>query len=757
MTILRRWSEALKNLKKRLLDYVWKSRKAPRGNRERVGQNLMILAVVLFFIFIINFIVIVGTDTKFGQVLSEGAKSVYQTTQTIQAKRGTIYDRDGNVIAEDSTTYAVYAIIDTSYVDATGKKLYVQPSQYNKVAEIFNQQLGIDTNYTISQLQQKNLKQVSFGSDGSGLSYSKMTELQKACKDAGIDGISFTTSPGRSYPNGTFASHFIGLAQLKENKDGTSSLTGRTGLESSLNSILSGTDGTVVYQKDRNGNTLLGTGTVTKKAVDGKDVYTTLSAPLQTYLETQMDAFQQQAEGVQASATVVNAKTGEILATTQRPTFNATTLEGLNSENFSWTTTLYQANFEPGSTMKTMLLASAIDNGSFNPNETYTNNGINVYDTIVNDWTVNEGLSPQTLTFAQGFSLSSNVGMTLLEEKMGNSKWSNYLQKFRFGYPTRFGLDDETAGMISDNAANVVMSAFGQGISVTQVQMLRAFSAVANNGVMLEPQFISKIYDSNNRTTRLASQEVVGNPVSSEAASQTRNYMVNVGTDPFYGTMYANGAPIIQVGNESVAVKSGTAQIASNDGTGYLQGATDYIYSVVAMVPSSDPDFIMYVTLQQPKHWSNSYYATVVNPVLTEAEQMKESLMTTPQASSSSQGETNYKMPSVVGKAPGLVAQNLRDNLVHPVIVGTGNKIIQVSVKEGKNLAANQQILLLTDTVTTVPDMYGWTKENVETFAKWQGISVTFKGSKTGHVIAQNKETGSSLKNIKKLTLTLGE
>ena len=518
----------MKNLRERLLRYILSGRKTPRGNRERVGQNLMILAVVLFFIFIINFIVIIGTDSKFGENLSAGAKAVYQTRQTLQAKRGTIYDRDGNVIAEDSTTYSVYAVIDKTYKDATGKKLFVQDSQYDKVAEIFNQLLGMDTAYVKSQLQQQKLKQVSFGTQGTGLSYTTMTAVQKAMKDAGIEGINFTTTPGRSYPNGVFASHFIGLAQLHENKDGTSSLQGSTGLESSLNSILSGTDGTIVYEKDKNGNTLLGTGTVTKKAINGKDVYTTLSAPLQTYLETQMDAFQAQANGVLAAATVVNAKTGEILATTQRPTFNASTLDGMTAQNFTWTTALYQGMYEPGSTMKTMLLASAIDNGTFNPNETYTNNGVTVYDTTINDWTVNEGRDAQTLTFAQGFSLSSNVGMTLLEQKMGNSKWSSYLEKFKFGFPTRFGMSNEDAGSISDNAVNVIMSAFGQGISVTQIQMLRAFGAIANNGVMLEPQFISKLYDPNTSTTRVASSEVVGNPVSADAASQTRNYMVNV-------------------------------------------------------------------------------------------------------------------------------------------------------------------------------------------------------------------------------------
>lgn len=160
---------------------------------------------------------------------------------------------------------------------------------------------------------------------------------------------------------------------------------------------MSGKDGQLTYEKDKNGNTLLGAATTVKKAVDGKDVYTTLSAPIQTYLETQMDTFQSKAQGVQASATLVNAKTGEILATSQRPSFNSDTKEGLDAKGFTWQNTLYQTNYEPGSTMKVMLLAAAIDEGVFNPNETYNNASLSLADATIKDWSVNEGISQRRL------------------------------------------------------------------------------------------------------------------------------------------------------------------------------------------------------------------------------------------------------------------------------------------------------------------------------------------------------------------------
>lgn len=754
----------MKKLINRFLDYVVKDRRTPNKNRERVGQNLMILAVFLFFVFVINFAIIIGTDTKFGHNLSTEASEVYQKEVTVQAKRGTIYDRNGVALAEDSTTYSIYAIISTSYVSSTGEKLYVKKSQYEKVAEILNEKLGIDKNEVLSQLKQDGLFQVSFGSSGSGLSYSTKLAIETAMDEAGIKGIGFTSTPGRMYPNGVFASQFLGLTQLKENKDGTSSLVGTSGLEAALDDILSGTDGKVIYQKDKNGNLLLGTETTVKQAIDGKDVYTTLSEPLQSYLESQMDIFQNEAQGTYASATVVNAKTGEILATTQRPTYNAQTLDGYSEDNLkTWNSLLYQNYYEPGSTMKVMTLASAIDDGVFNPNEVIsTINGITVADTTINDWNVNEGMtSVQYLTYAQGFAWSSNVAMTSLEQKMGNDKWLTYLSRFKFGYPTRFGMLNEDSGLLpSDNEVTVAMSSFGQGIGVTQVQMLRAFTAISNGGVMLEPQFISQIYDSNTNSTRVATSEVVGNPVSEDAADQTLDYMVTVGTDSQYGTLYngTTGQPYIQVGDYSVAVKSGTAQIAASaeDGGGYLTGDNDYIYSVVAIVPSDDPEFIMYVTLQQPsEQFRAMYWQDVINPVLERAMMIKDTLTST--AVTGTDKETEYTLKDYIGENPGDTAQELRDNLVQPVVVGSGSKIKKISKKVGSNLSANEQILLWTGNLETVPDMYGWTKENVEKFAKWTGIKITFKGSDSGTVTKQSVESETDIDGVKKITITLGE
>ena len=751
----------MKSWKERIIRFAIKNRKSPMENRRLVGKNLSLLAVFLFAVFLVNFAVIIGTGTKFGVNLVKEANKVHQTTLTVPAKRGTIYDRNGTPIAEDATSYNVYAVIDKEYKSANGDVLYVEESQYNTVAEIFHKYLDMEETYVKDQLSQPNLKQVSFGAKGNGITYANMMSIKQDLESAKVEGINFTTSPNRSYPNGKFASSFIGLAQLHENEDGTKSLIGTSGIESSLNSLLAGTDGIITYEKDRLGNIVPGTEQVTQQTVNGKDVYTTLSSPLQSFMESQMDAFQEKLKGKYMNATLVSAKTGEILATTQRPTFDANTKEGL-TDDFVWRNILYQSNYEPGSTMKVMTLAAAIDNNTFNGGEYFNSSELKIADATIKDWDVNDGLSSGSMmTYSQGFAHSSNVGMTLLQQKMGDTTWLDYLSRFKFGVPTRFGMSDEYAGQLpEDNIVNIAMSSFGQGISVTQTHMLRAFTAIANDGIMLEPKFISALYDPNDQTVRKSQKEVVGNPVSKEAASLTRDHMVMVGTDPTYGTMYnhSTGKGTVNVPGYNVALKSGTAQIADEKNGGYLVGSTNYIFSVVTMNPAENPDFILYVTVQQPEHFSGIQLGEFATPILERASAMKESLNLQSPAKNLDKvtTESSYAMPSIKDISPGELAEALRRNIVQPIVVGTGTKIKETSVEEGKNLAPNQQVLLLSDKVEEIPDMYGWKKETAETFAKWLDIELEFEGS--GSVVQkQDVRTNTAIKNIKKIKLTLGD
>ena len=220
------------------------------------------------------------------------------------------------------------------------------------------------------------------------------------------------------------------------------SLLGTSGMESSLNSILAGKDGIITYEKDRLGNIVPGTEQVSQQTVDGKDVYTTFPVPSILHGNSDECLSEKEVKGKYMTATLVSAKTGEILATTQRPTFDADTKEGL-TKDFVWRDILYQSNYEPGSTMKVMTLAAAIDNNTFPRwRSTFNSSELKIADATIRDWDVNGGLTTGgMMTFSQGFAHSSNVGMSLLEQKMGDATWLDYLNRFKFGVPTRFWSD----------------------------------------------------------------------------------------------------------------------------------------------------------------------------------------------------------------------------------------------------------------------------------------------------------------------------
>ncbi|PCS02668.1 Cell division protein FtsI [Lactococcus chungangensis CAU 28 = DSM 22330] len=746
-----------------------KTHLSPQANRKRIAQDILILAIFVFTVFIVRFSWIIVTDSSNGVKLSERAKSNYSETTTIYAKRGTIFDRNGTAIATDSSDYSIYVILDTTYVSGEGKKLYAAPKDFTAIAQLFKEKLGIDEKYTLAQLQRKGASQVEFGTAGKHISFTQKEEIANAAKEKGLAGIGFTSHLARSYPNGNFASNFIGLAGLKDGDDDTKGLIGQFGLEASLNGILSGKNGVETLEKDKNGQALQGVAKSVTPAKDGQDVYTTIDANMQGYLETLMDTTGIKDAGAQnVVATLVKADTGEILATTQRPTFNPATqtVIGPKDDNksdkenlFGQNNLLYQAAFEPGSTFKLFTVAAGIETKTFNPNATYVSKPIMVVDAPVSDWDVKDFPDGRAMTFAQGFAHSSNVGMSKLQIAMGDKSWDDYLKRFRFGVPTRMGVGGESFGNLPDeNVVSQVNSSFGQGISVTEVQMLRGYTAFANGGKMLEPHFISKIADIDAGTERVSQPEIVGKPIEKSTADDVLKYMVNVGTDPTFGTAYdwKNNQPYFRVDGKDVSIKTGTAQVAKPTG-GYYEGDTSYLYSAVAMVPSENPDFIFYMTVTLPEHWTLSYISDVANPLLERAYELKSTIDETSLATTNNENvkEAKVTLGDYKGKSPGNTLDQLRQQILQPVVVGSGSVITKQSIEAGTKLGANARILLLTDGDVAMPDIYDWSKEDVATLAKWTGITVTYNGSETGKVTEQSIKMNSSLKKGQKLTVTL--
>lgn len=610
----------------RIKRFIRKKNLNPTNNRKKVGIILFAASIGLFFLFVFRLSYIISSGEVAGVSLKEKTQNLYTGSTVIKAKRGAILDRNGQIIAEDATSYSLYAILSETFLGQENKKLYAQKKDYDAIAETLAKYTDLSKEAVLKYLNDDTKEdgtskyQVEFGNNGKNLTLEQRQNIENELETLKISGIYFDAHPNRIYPNGVFSSHFIGYTDLADPDNESTGLVGKMGLEAAYNDILSGKDGKIEYQKDVSQNPLPGTIIEDSESQDGKDIYTTLDIRLQTRLEALLDPFVEKYEPAGVTTMLMEAKTGNILAMAQRPSFEPETKEGVD-EDFIWRNALIEDSFEPGSTMKIITAAAAIQEGVFNPNEqfAYPYGGVVLDEergVKVNDW--DEG-GKGVLTFRQAISWSSNVGMLELEKRLGNDRWKSYLESFHFGESTNSGLPSESAGRLpTDNIVDIAMSSFGQAVSVTNFQMMQAFSAFANDGTMLKPQYISKIKDPQTGEETVTQKEAVGTPVSAQAVNDVRTYMIDTVEDPNYGIAYG----IYTVPNYRVAAKTGTAQISENGV--YLPGATDNLYSVVEMVPAENPEYILYVTVKQPVYFDKTIMSEIANPLMKLAMELKD-------------------------------------------------------------------------------------------------------------------------------------
>ncbi|QUM63645.1 penicillin-binding transpeptidase domain-containing protein [Enterococcus faecium] len=729
------------SLKNKIRRFMEKKNLNPMNNRKKVGIILFATSIGLFFLFAVRFSYIVIGGHVAGTSLAEKTKQLYQGSEVVKAKRGTIYDRNGVALAEDASSYSIKAILSKTYTSGD-KKLYVEEKNFDKIAEILHKNLSIDKKDALNILEdgaKKELYQVEFGSYGKNISQETKQNIEADMKKEGVAGLYFVDHQARMYPNGVFSSHFIGYAVPDKDENG---LVGKLGLESAYNDILSGKDGKIIYQKDNFQTPLPGTVAEEEKAVDGQDIYTTLDSRLQSYLETLMDQVNEEYQPEELTAVLMKAKTGEILAMGQRPTFNPETMEGLTGEDAIWRNFLVQDSYEPRSTMKVFTTAAAIEEGEFNENETFQSGKIQVEDATINDHDFGE---KGVLTMRQALSWSSNVGMVILEQRLGG-RWYNYLQKLGFGQSTHSGLDDEVNGALpTSNIVDRAMSAYGQAVGVTNFQMMKAFTSIANNGTMIQPRYISKVVDPQTGEERTTQTEVLGQPFSKETTEKVREYMRDVVESENYGSAYG----VYSVPGYNVSAKTGTAQIASDTG-GYQTGDTAYLYSIVEMVPSEDPDYVLYLTMKHPKTYDRMALAKIANPLMKRAMDFKETEEDT-------DTETKPEKVSVAdyrNLEADVAAADAQKSGLQPVVIGNGKKVHKQSTANGDQLISGEKLILYTGGDKLMPDVTGWSKADIMKLGKILGIEVSFDGD--GYCVKQELAPYEKITK-EKLNFTLEE
>ncbi|MBO0994273.1 penicillin-binding protein [Bacillus sp. SD088] len=693
-----------------------------KKNRNIGAAVFFIIFSLLFFVLIVRFVTIQTTGKVEGKVLATEAKELYSREGVLPAQRGSIFDRNEEIIAEDSESYTLVAVLDESLTeDKKNPRHVVDPSETAKqLAEYIDMEEA-----DIYAALTKKAKQVEFGKAGKDLSHSVKNKIESL----NLPGIGFLKDTKRFYPNGVFASHLIGYTQEIEEK-GEKKLTG-TGLEMSYNDLLSGKDGSIQYEGDVWNYILPNSEKHIKEPENGQDIYLTLDKKIQTFLEDAISQVDEKYSPERIMAVVAEPKTGKILAMGQTPTFHPETRDGIEK---SWHNEVIETSYEPGSTMKVFSLATAIEEGVFKPDDTFSSGKYKVdRQSTIKDHNSGEGWG--TISYLEGVQRSSNVGFAYLLEEMGTKTWREAMDDFKFGQRTNIGLPNEAAGKILYRyPIEKVTSVFGQGTTVTAIQMVQAMTAIANEGVMMKPYVVDKVVNPNDGTIQETKPEVAGKPISKETAKEVIDVLETVVTAKNgTGKMY-------NIEGYQVAGKTGTAQIAGP--TGYLTGDDNFIYSFLGAAPADDPQLVMYVMVDRPKldgENGSKPVSMIFNTV------MKSSLQ-----------YLNIK-PEEFGKAKTVKLSDfsemsldeakkwVKDKGLKPIVLGEGKKIVQQSPLPEETLIVGEKVYLKTEGPTTIPNMEGWSKREVINLSEMADITINIKGE--GYVVKQSVEPGTELKS----------
>ncbi|MHA5095175.1 penicillin-binding protein [Oenococcus oeni] len=703
------------------------SKTSPINRSKRAGMMIFFTISVILLALAIHFIYVSATRTVKGRKLSESELKHFVSNQTVQAKRGGIFDSTGQVLAENTTTYNLYAIVDKSY-KSNGKALYVVNKK--KTAKFLAKVIDMKESDILKRLNaKKGTFQVEFGSAGQNLSISQHDKIVAAK----LPGLKFTTNASRLYPNGVFASQIVGLTSTKSN----SKMTGIMGIEESMNKYLAGKSGVKTVQETATGVPL--TSSTNKKVKDGDDVYLTLNYNLQYQLESLMSHVYKVTKPKAMTAMLVNAKTGAILAATQRPTFNASTKKGLSN---MWDNLLVQDPIEPGSTMKVFTLSAAIDTGHWNPTATFKSGELSIGSQKVYDAEDNMGV----LTYREGFARSSNVAFAKTEISMGPTIWRKYINKFRFLKATKTMLPNESAGSIVFNEPiEQADTAFGQGIDVTPMQIVQALTAVANNGREIRPYLVSKVVNPDtNKVVYKNKKKFLSRTMKKSTAEQVRKDMIDV-VNLSDGT--AKTYSLAKEGYQ-IAAKTGTAQIAINGK--YTDNYDESTHSVEVLVPAKHPKFIFYMYLREPEKFIGGLADTTINTVF---HPLILSALNAAKANSNVKVK-NATVPDLQGKIASGVESTLKNAGLNPIIIGdSSKKITSQSISADTKILSGQKIFVKTSGDVIMPNMNGWSISDVSTFASLTGIKLSYSGA--GKVVSQSISAKSTIKKGENLGVKL--
>lgn len=708
--------------------------KKKRKNNNVPTGNLVIIASFLFFALIIGRGAYLALSTNIDGInIKEFSSSRTTRTDTLTATRGKIYDVNGETLAENVYSYTLIAYLDPDRTTNENNPQHVVDKE--GTAQALSTVIDMSYEEILSLLNKEGVYQTEFGKAGKSLN-----EIQKdKILALGLPGIDFIETQTRYYPNGNFLSYAIGYAKT----DSSGEITGEMGIEKQYDDILSGTDGYVTYQKDRNGYKISGTDEIRVEAEDGDDVYLTVDSNIQLFVEQAIaeSAKQYAFDGV--NIMVADAETGAILASASYPSFDPNT----RNDIVSYLDSNVSIGTEPGSTMKIYTYMAAMEAGKYNGNDTYLSGIYTAQDgTQIGD---HDRAGWGVITYDYGFAQSSNVAVANLVTKyIDRATLGNYFKKLGFGSKTGIELPNEASGKISfQYETEVINASFGQGILTTPIQNIKALTAIANDGVLLQPYIVDKIVDgSTGEVTYQGERTELGQVASSSTVTKMKQLMHDV-VDFGTGSIYA------MEGYDLIA-KTGTAQIASTDGSGYLTGEYDVIRGFAGIYPAENPKLIIYATMTRPQSKSARPLSMIIDQIIVNATQYY-GIDTTADDNEVVDPVVENLMPSFINQTINNATTTLTEMGVTPYVLGNGTKVVSQYPAEGTTITNKEKVFLVTndDTTIAMPNITGWSLKEVKAFANLLKIPLTVTGN--GYVTSQSIPEGTILNQDSMLTITL--
>lgn len=557
-----------------------RSKAKQHKKQERIRVALLFMALAVFGILICGrlFYLQVVRGSYFAELDLAQAEEV----RSLQSPRGTIYDRNGKVLAVSAVTLSLYA----------------DPQELNRDPQVLAQTLAPLLSVPEAKLAEKLAQTNRFVWLKRMLDKDVSDQVEALIEQQKITGLHFLEESKRYYPNGNLLAQVLGFVGIDDK--------GLDGIEMVLDQEIKGDSKQQTIITSRYGTPILESTLSQLFPDEERSVYLTIDAQIQFFAERALDRAMGTTRAAGGSIIVMDPRTGEILAMANRPTYNPNRFEEGTEEDFRnrAVTDLY----EPGSTFKPIIAAAALASGSMTPETVLHDTGA-VYASghTIQNWN-SEGYGDVRLVDIIKYSI--NTGFAMVGLRTGGDVLTDYAKRFGFGQPTGIELPGEGEGILFNpddmRDSDIATMSIGQSIAVTPLQMLQAYGALANGGKMMRPHIISSIVNPDGTTYRTSKAEEVGQPITPE---------VDHTLVPMLEQVVSGGGGVkAQVNGYRLAGKTGTAQKLDTEHGGYLDGR--YIASFIGFGPIEQPEAVCLVVLDDPE---GVYYGgQIAAPVFAE-------------------------------------------------------------------------------------------------------------------------------------------